>query len=64
MRSIQPCSRFSGIPFTTLRVKSCSTRLEDLARPKIKRERLIRQGRLIYNFEHLFFFFDFFYRIL
>lgn len=40
----RPCSQLSGIPFTTLRTKSCSTRLEDLARPKIKRERLIRQG--------------------
>ncbi|CAF0890319.1 unnamed protein product [Rotaria sp. Silwood1] len=41
--SRRPCSRFSGIPFTTLRAKSCSARLEDLSRPKIKRERLIRQ---------------------
>ncbi|CAF1245950.1 unnamed protein product [Rotaria sordida] len=41
--SRRPCSRFSGIPFTTLRAKSCSARLEDLSRPKIKRDRLIRQ---------------------
>ena len=42
--SRRPCSRSSGIPFTALRPKSCSLRLDELARPKIKRERLIRQG--------------------
>ncbi|CAF2118207.1 unnamed protein product [Rotaria magnacalcarata] len=41
--SRRPCSRFSGIPLTTLRTKSCSPRLEDLSRPKIKRDRLIRK---------------------
>lgn len=44
--SRRPCSRFSGIPFSTLRARSCSSRLDDLAKPKIKCERLIRQGYL------------------
>jgi hypothetical protein len=47
--SRRPCSRHSGIPFITLRAKSCSSRLDDLSRPKIKRERLVRQGYLIFN---------------
>ncbi|CAF0794282.1 unnamed protein product [Rotaria sordida] len=38
-----PCSRYSGIAFSTLHAAPCSTRTEELARPKIKRERLIRQ---------------------
>ena len=43
--SRRPCSRHSGIPFATLRATSCSPRLDELCRPKIKRERLIRQGK-------------------
>jgi hypothetical protein len=45
----RPCSRYSGIPFSTLRAASCSARIDDLARPKIKRERLIRQGIWLNN---------------
>jgi hypothetical protein len=47
----RPCSRYSGIAFSTLRAAPCSARVEDLARPKIKRERLIRQGNFINNFK-------------
>jgi hypothetical protein len=54
--SRRPRSRFSGIPLTALRTRSCSTRLNDLARPKIKRDRLIRQGNLINNFKKTNFF--------
>ncbi|CAF4819666.1 unnamed protein product, partial [Rotaria sp. Silwood2] len=39
----RPCSRYSGIAFSTLHAAPCSARTEELARPKIKRERLIRQ---------------------
>lgn len=53
--SRRPCSRNSGIPLETLRSTSCSPRLEELCRPKIKRERLIRQG----FFSMLSFFFRF-----
>ncbi len=53
----RPCSRLSGIPLTTLRAKSCSPRIEDLARPKIRRERFIRQGNFIHNFKQSVFFF-------
>lgn len=41
----RPCSPFSGIPMTTLRTRSCSSRLDELSRPKVKRERMIRQGK-------------------
>lgn len=41
----RPCSPFSGIPLMTLRTRSCSSRMDELARPKIKRERMIRQGK-------------------
>lgn len=47
--SRRPCSRSSGIPFVTLRSSSCSGRLNELARPKIKREQLVRQGNLNYT---------------
>lgn len=40
----RPCSRYSGIPYSTLRAGHCSERTDELARPKIKREYLIRQG--------------------
>ncbi len=39
-----PCSPYSGIPYSTLRAGPCSVRIEELAQPKIKRERLIRKG--------------------
>ena len=42
-RSFSPCS---GIPVLALRrTRSYSSRLDELAQPKIKRERLIRQGK-------------------
>lgn len=40
----RPCSRSSGIALSTLRATSCSPRIDDLAKPKIKREHCIRQG--------------------
>jgi hypothetical protein len=40
----RPCSPYSGISLATLRTKSCSSRVTDLAKPKIKREKLIKQG--------------------
>jgi len=40
----RPYSRYSGIAYSTLYGGPCSARTEELARPKIKRERLIRQG--------------------
>lgn len=47
----RPCSRYSGIPFSTLHAAPCSARTDELARPRIKRERLIRQGYFIDNFK-------------
>lgn len=43
----RPYSRYSGIAYSTLCAPPCSMRTEELARPKIKRERLIRQGNFI-----------------
>jgi hypothetical protein len=40
----RPCSPYSGISLATLRTKSCSSRVTDLAKPKIKREKLLKQG--------------------
>ncbi len=47
----RPYSRYSGIAYTTLCTGPCSPRTEELARPKIKRERLIRQGNVLHNFK-------------
>ena len=41
----RPCSRYSGIAFSTLHAGPCSIRTDDLARPKIKRDRVLRQGK-------------------
>ena len=41
----RPCSRNSGIALSTLGLSICSRRTEELAQPRIKRERLIRQGK-------------------
>ncbi len=47
----RPYSRYSGISYSTLYDSTCSIRTEELARPKIKRERLIRQGNFNTNFK-------------
>ncbi|CAF1206776.1 unnamed protein product [Rotaria magnacalcarata] len=39
----RPYSRYSGISLSTLCAGPCSNRIDELARPRIKRERLIRQ---------------------
>jgi hypothetical protein len=54
MRYIHPWSRrpvspYSGIVCTALRARSVTPRLENLAKPKIKRDRLVRQGNFIVN---------------
>lgn len=41
----RPRSRNSGIALATLQAGPCTTRVEQLAKPKIKREKLIRQGK-------------------
>lgn len=41
----RPYSRNSGIALATLQAGPCSIRIDELARPRIKRERLIRQGK-------------------
>jgi hypothetical protein len=40
----RPFSGYSGIAYSTLRAGPCSMRTDELARPKIKHERMIRQG--------------------
>ncbi len=58
----RPCSRYSGIPYSTLYAATCSIRVDELARPKIKRERLIRQGN--FKLEKFVYFKNYLYRIL
>ncbi len=55
----RPYSRYSGIAYSTLYASTCSARVEELARPKIKRERLIRQGN--FKWKKLFLFEKFIY---
>lgn len=61
----RPCSRYSGIPYSTLNAGTCSIRTEELARPKIKRERLIRQGNFSFFLKKklILFFLNFLFRI-
>jgi hypothetical protein len=60
----RPCSRYSGIPYSTLCAGTCSIRVDELARPKIKREHLIRQGNFKLKKKVLFYFKNYLCRIL
>ena len=60
----RPCSRSSGIPLSTLGLSQCSKRTEELAQPRIKRERLIRQGKGENRIRQLAVSFSFLFRIL